>query len=188
MIGRRAFVATTLAAAAGLAMPGRAAPPAATIRMISLPDGSDVWFEPVGLWVAPGTVVTWTNGADQANSHTATAYHPANGHSLRIPAGAKPWDSGYLLPGARFSVTLTEEGVYDYFCLPHEAAGMVGRIVVGQPGGAGAIPFDRTVPIAAQRAFPAVEEILRRGSVSRPSLHPEVGQGFTQTAPGAIDR
>ena len=34
---------------------------------------------------------------------------------------------------------LTVEGVYDYFCAPHEMAGMVGRIIVGRPG---AQPFD----------------------------------------------
>ena len=30
----------------------------------------------------------------------------------------------------------------DYSCAPHEVAGMVGRIVVGQPSGPGALPFD----------------------------------------------
>ena len=28
-------------------------------------------------------------------------------------------------------MTFTDEGVYDYYCVPHEHAGMVGRIVVG---------------------------------------------------------
>ena len=89
---------------------------------------------------------------------------------MRIPEAAKPWDSGYLLPGHSFATTLTVEGVYDYFCRPHEMAGMVGRIVVGRPGGPGARPFDwftathpdwLPVPLAAQRAFPPVERILR---------------------------
>jgi plastocyanin len=75
-------------------------------------------------------------------------------------------------PGDHFEVTLTVAGVYDYFCMPHEAAGMVGRIVVGKPEGIGALPFDYfkgkvgtadwlAVPAAAQRAFPAVKRILR---------------------------
>ena len=38
------------------------------------------------------------------------------------------------MPGESFEVELTEPGVYDYFCIPHEHAGMVGRIVVGGPG------------------------------------------------------
>lgn len=49
---------------------------------------------------------------------------------------------------------------------------MVGRIVVGQPSGPGALPFDyfsgrpgtagwKPVPDAAQNAFPAVERIMQ---------------------------
>lgn len=138
----------------------------ATVLMLSAPDGSDVWFDPIGLWVAPGASVTWINGTDQANTHTTTAYHPANNHRpLRIPDGAEPWDSGYVLPGEQFTVTLKAEGVYDYFCQPHELAGMVGRIVVGRPA-----PGDpEGLPVApeAQRAFPSVEDILLRKVVHR---------------------
>ena len=38
-------------------------------------------------------------------------------------------------PGIRLRFTVT--GVYDYFCIPHEEAGMVGRIIVGSPTSAG---------------------------------------------------
>jgi hypothetical protein len=37
---------------------------------------------------------------------------------------------------------LTAEGVYDYFCMPHERAGIVGRLIVGLAAGPGAPPFD----------------------------------------------
>jgi hypothetical protein len=50
-----------------------------------------------------------------------------------MPEDAKPWESDYLLPNESFSATLSEPGVYDYYCHPHEHAGMVGRIVVGPP-------------------------------------------------------
>jgi len=36
-----------------------------------------------------------------------------------------------LQPGEHFDLTLSVPGVYDYFCAPHEQAGMVGRLVVG---------------------------------------------------------
>ena len=72
--------------------------------------------------------------AIRGNSHTVTSYHPEMfERPLRIPAGAKPWNSDYLLPDESFSMTFTEDGVYDYYCVPHEHAGMVGRIVVGTP-------------------------------------------------------
>ena len=82
-------------------------------------------------------------------------------------------------PGDHFEVTLTVPGVYDYYCMPHEAAGMVGRIVVGKPvgpGGPGAQRFDywegkpgtdgwRHVPEAARQTFPSVARILADGRV-----------------------
>jgi plastocyanin len=135
------------------------------IRMQGNADGSHVWFDPIGVHIEAGRTIRWTN-LDPGNSHTATAYHPKNfDRPLRIPAAAEPWNSDYLLPNESFSVTLTVEGVYDFFCIPHEHAGMVGRIVVGRPGDAkpavsqgGAEP----IPEIALKAFPSVEEIVRR--------------------------
>ena len=77
-------------------------------------------------------------------------------------------------------MTLTVEGVYDYFCIPHERAGMVGRIVVGEATGPGAEPLDYfkgmpqaanwlAVPIPAQKTFPSVKSIL-----SEKVVHPAV--------------
>ncbi len=147
------------------------------IAMRSDPLGAEVWFDPIGLYLEPGQTVRWVV---MQNVHTTTAYHPANDrHSLRIPEEAAPWDSGFLVnPGDRFEVTLTVEGVYDYYCAPHETAGMVGRLVVGRPAGPGALPFDyfagrpgtegwKPVPAAARRAFPSVERILREKVVRR---------------------
>jgi plastocyanin len=145
----------------------------AEIRMQGSADGSHVWFDPVGLRIEPGQAIRWIN-LDPGNSHTATAYHPKNfERPLRIPQGAEPWNSDYLLPNESFAVTLTVEGVYDFYCAPHEHAGMVGRIIVGQPGkppvaslsmqAAGGEP----IPEIALRAFPTIDEIMRLGIVKR---------------------
>ncbi len=84
-------------------------------------------------------------------------------HSLRIPTNARPWASDFLLPKQTFEVTLTVKGIYDYFCAPHEEAGMVGRLIVGSAVGPGALPFDyyltqghnwKPVPPAAQQVVP----------------------------------
>ena len=157
---------------AGLSLPRLAvAEEPVEIRMQGNTDGSHVWFDPVGLRIEPGQTIRWIN-LDPGNSHTATAYHPKNfERPRRIPEGADPWDSNYLLPDESFSVTLTVEGVYDFFCVPHEHAGMVGRIIVGQPGRS---PLDslsaqaaggEPIPEIALRAFPSVDEIMRRGVV-----------------------
>ena len=145
------------------------------IEMRSDALGSRVWFDPIGLYVEPGATVRWIV---RENVHTATAYHPRNdNHPLRIPERAEPWDSGFLVhPGDHFEVTLTVPGVYDYYCMPHEAVGMVGRIVVGQPLGPGAEPFDywvgrpgteswHHVPDAARETFPSIAQILHERRV-----------------------
>jgi plastocyanin len=152
---------------AGLAWPRSAlADDPVEIRMQGKADGSHVWFDPIGLRIRAGQTIRWIN-LDPGNSHTATAYHPKNfEHPLRIPEGAEPWNSDYLLPNETFSVTLTMEGVYDFFCVPHEHAGMVGRIIVGRPGKR--LSDDvagHDIPEAARLAFPSVEEIMDRGIV-----------------------
>jgi plastocyanin len=144
---------------------------AVEIRMQGNADGSHVWFDPVGLHIEPGQTIRWIN-LDPGNSHTATAYHPKNfERPLRIPEGAESWDSDYLLPDETFSVTLTVEGVYDFYCVPHEHAGMVGRIIVGQPDRSPSASLSaqaaggEPIPEMALRAFPSVDEIMRQGVV-----------------------
>ncbi|WP_371681987.1 plastocyanin/azurin family copper-binding protein [Microvirga sp. 17 mud 1-3] len=174
IISRRSVLQIGGGLLAGLAWPrlSRAGEPV-EIRMQGNTDGSQVWFDPIGLRIAPGQTVRWIN-LDPGNSHTATAYHPTNfEHPRRIPEGAEPWNSDYLLPNESFSVTLTVEGVYDFFCIPHEHAGMVGRIIVGQPGPPPAASVSaqaaggEPIPDIALQAFPAVDDIMRRGIVRR---------------------
>jgi plastocyanin len=157
---------------AGLSLPRLAlAAEPVEIRMQGNTDGSQVWFDPVGLHVQPGQTIRWIN-LDPGNSHTATAYHPKNfERPLRIPESAQPWNSDYLLPDESFSVTLTVGGVYDFFCVPHEHAGMVGRIIVGQPDRSPADTLSaqtaggEPIPEIALRTFPSIDEIMRRGVV-----------------------
>lgn len=103
----------------------------AEVRMVTTEDGSGYHFEPHVVWVRPGGTVTWTL---ESGAHSATAYHPDNDRPLRMPDDATPWDSGLLTePGASFDHTFEIAGVYDYYCIPHEALGMVGSVLVGRP-------------------------------------------------------
>jgi plastocyanin len=168
MIATRRHVLMGLGAAT-LLLPRHAAPATGPvdILMTGSDNGARVWFDPVGLRVRPGATIRWTN-RDPRNAHTATAYHPANlDRPRRIPDGAEPWDSDYLMPGEAFSVTLAVQGVYDYYCVPHEAAGMVGRIVVAEPGAQApaASTQEGDLPQAALDALPPVALILEQGSV-----------------------
>ena len=187
MLTRRKFLTIAGCAFAGLIVPStmqatratesrRATTKVIEIYMRSDKLGSEVWFDPVGVYIEPGQTVRWIVAE---NVHTTTAYHPKNNkHSLRIPRNAAPWDSGFLNPGEHFEVALTVEGVYDYYCMPHEAAGMVGRIIVGKPTGPGTLSFDYyqgkpgteswiSVPPEAKKSFPSIEQIMREKVVRR---------------------
>lgn len=133
------------------------------VTMEGTPRGEKVWFAPMGLAVDPGTTITFIN-RDPGNSHTVTAYHPEYfGRVRRIPKEAHPFNSGYLLPDQEFRLTLTVPGVYDYYCVPHEMAAMVGRIVVGSskmPDWDSSALRAGGLPRGISTHFPSVREIL----------------------------
>lgn len=94
-------------------------------------------FAPEEIRVSAGDTVVFTNTSSEA--HSVTAY------SDDLPDGAEYFTSGgfedesearenitrtLVKAGEEFEVTLAEPGTYRYFCIPHEEAGMVGRIVV----------------------------------------------------------
>ncbi|WP_254538827.1 plastocyanin/azurin family copper-binding protein [Halomarina litorea] len=121
-----------------------------TVQMVTA--SGAYYFDPIGLFVEPGTTVTWRI---ESGSHSSTAYKDGNGGAAvtRIPSGAAAWDSGILgEQGATFEHTFETQGTYDYFCTPHKSLEMVGRLVVGEPGGPaeGSMPPDGEVP-ASQR-------------------------------------
>lgn len=136
------------------------------IDMAGTSAGTHVWFRPRGVLLRPGQSVRWVN-SDVGNVHTVTAYHPDNGKPLRIPAQAAAWNSGYLMPEASFVMTFDVPGVYDYFCIPHEQAGMVGRLIVGADD-VSTHPYSETgsqLFVKALAGFPPVEDILQNRSV-----------------------
>lgn len=119
-----------------------------TSEIFMVTAGSDYYFDPIGLFVEQGETVTWTIESD---SHSSTAYAQGNGAAevTRIPEGAGEWNSGIMTEqGATFEQTFDVPGTYDYFCTPHKQLGMVGRLVVGEPGGPaeGNQPPDGAVP------------------------------------------
>jgi plastocyanin len=88
-------------------------------------------FEPHVVRVNVGGTVTWHN---ESGSHSTTAYHSDNDQPQLVPDGAAAWDSGIVSEqGATFEHTFETEGVYHYYCTPHESLGMIGSVIVGEP-------------------------------------------------------
>lgn len=118
-------------------------------------------FHPHIVHVKKGGTVTWK---DESGRHAVVAYHPSNhGKPNRIPKRAKPWDSD-ALTGGEFSHTFDVEGVYDYYCPPHEPMGMIGSVVVGNPDVSnqlGLKPPSRSLPSRAQTKLADLNEQTR---------------------------
>ncbi|MFB6194901.1 MAG: plastocyanin/azurin family copper-binding protein [Haloplanus sp.] len=96
-------------------------------------------FEPATLTVAVGDEVVWYNNS--ARAHSVTAYEDgipeaadyfATGGFDTESAAREAWDGmhGALTNGQKYSHRFEVPGRYNYFCIPHERAGMVGQIVV----------------------------------------------------------
>lgn len=98
------------------------------IRMEDTPMGGI--FEPDKITVPAGTTVEWKNDGTQV--HDATDRHELalRDSDVAYPAGAAPFDSGYLASGQSFTTTFKVPGVYKYVCVPHEFGGMTGEVIV----------------------------------------------------------
>lgn len=117
--------------------------PTDTLTVHVLGTAEDARFEPMVIQVKPGDVIKFKV---MAGLHTVTAYHPSNRRPQRIPQKADSFDSGILTVGDLWFLKLKEEGVYDYFCLPHERMGHAGRILVGKISEMPKYPLGRIAP------------------------------------------
>lgn len=94
--------------------------PVATEAKTHIVNGRATSFSPNILFINPGDTVQWAN----------MTIHDSVSMEGLIPSGAKPW---LFKLGQNGAVTLTEEGVYIYKCIPHYPLGMVAAIIVGKP-------------------------------------------------------
>ncbi|MGH2594662.1 MAG: cupredoxin domain-containing protein [Actinomycetota bacterium] len=114
----------------------------------------------------PGQSIEWTN--DGRSPHTVTADDGS-------------FDSGNLAPGATYTQTFAQPGVYSYFCKYHGApgVGMAGIVVVG----------DVKIPNAAGGGVGPGREPVPSGfaaTVRVPGDYPTVQEGVDHARPGGM--
>jgi plastocyanin len=117
-------------AAASPSLAASVAPSPAIAAQTTVQTTDALKFDPATLTVAKGTTVTWRNTSQIGHTVTADPSKAETASDAVLPSGVQPWDAGTLNPGSSVSHTFDVPGTYKYFCQPHEAAGMLGTIVV----------------------------------------------------------
>ena len=94
-------------------------------------------YAPSSITVSVGEPVVFVNDSDEVHTVTAEqdslpeggSYFSSGGFDNEDAARSSPSD-GFILEGETFEVEFDAPGTYEYFCIPHEAAGMRGTIIV----------------------------------------------------------
>jgi len=122
-------------------------------------------FTPAVVWLEPGGTVFWSF---EETDHTVTVYHPQYDKPSRVPEGVEtPFSSEFAgggEPGTGFNFVFDVEGVWNYFCRPHEDRGMVGMVIVGEPQDSSGTAPARDVESAA--ASEKLDRLLEVADVS----------------------
>lgn len=97
-------------------------------------------FDPEEYTTTVGSTVTWRNTSSRGHTVTAidgaipegAAYFASGGYDSQADA-VDGWErsfGGRIDTGETYEHTFEVAGVYEYYCIPHEEAGMYGTIVV----------------------------------------------------------
>lgn len=115
--------ATALPSTAGAETPSPA--PAAVVEMTD-----SLKYVPPKVTINAGETIEWRNLSALVHTVTADPKLANKPEHVALPEGAKPFNSGSIQPKDNYRYTFTVPGYYKYFCIPHEAAGMIGEVEV----------------------------------------------------------
>jgi plastocyanin len=117
-------------------------PAGGTTHTVDMTDG--LVFDPDSLTIAPGDTVVWENVGSVGHSVTAyeenipsEAEYFASGGFESEEAARSAYPEGDIPGGESFQHTFEVTGPYEYFCIPHEGAGMIASLEVVEGGGGG---------------------------------------------------
>lgn len=91
-------------------------------------------YTPDTVRIQQGETVRWKNSSAVMHTVTADPDEAFKDKSVQLPNGASTFHSGNLDPTDTFEHTFSVPGTYRYFCIPHEATGMYGTVIV-EPAG-----------------------------------------------------
>jgi len=93
-----------------------------TVEVGAAGNGGDLAFSPAGIWIDPGTTVTFEWTGDGGEHNVVTVDGPADLDS-ELTA-----EAGFTY---EYEFTEDDEGITDYVCEPHDALDMKGAVAVG---------------------------------------------------------
>ena len=85
-------------------------------------NGGDLAFSPAGIWIDPGTTVTWEWTGAGGEHNVETVDGPADLDSELTAEAGFTYEHEF---------TEDDEGITDYVCAPHEGLDMKGAVAVG---------------------------------------------------------
>jgi len=113
----------------GMSLQSAAGKPAVVVEM-----DDRLRYAPSPVTIQSGQTIQWVNRSRLTHTVTADASLAIDKSHVQLPEGARPFNSGNIRPKESFSYTFTVPGAYRYFCIPHEANGMIGEITVQKAG------------------------------------------------------
>ncbi len=113
----------------GAPAPAEVSGPTAVVKM-----SDDMpMYQPDSIIIRAGQTVEWVNAGSVSHSVVDDPAKADKPDDVALPAGAKTFASGNVMPGAKYRYTFLTPGTYRYFCMSHEIDSMIGEVIVQPP-------------------------------------------------------
>jgi len=90
-------------------------------------------YQPNRVVIESGQTLVWLNNGEVGHSVVDDPAKANTPEDALLPAGAKAFASGNVMPGGKYQHTFAVPGIYRYFCMSHEADKMIGEVIVKAP-------------------------------------------------------
>lgn len=98
--------------------------------MVELRGDQKQEFSPARVTIKVGGAVQWKNTSNLLLEISDNPNKIKEASSTASPAGSRPFDSGFIRPGATFTQTFSVPGTYHYFCFFNCSGTVTGEVLV----------------------------------------------------------